>query len=746
MSLLLRARFVYLALLVVFVVAAAIHTARLRIDHANDAMNARTASEQRVDRELKRTFGNHATYILAVTQSDTLSPNGIQLLGSLTTRIARLPDVAHVDSLTTAVTIVPGPQGPVAVPLVPDATQGVPPTEVLAQRIDRSPHLTGFLISPDRSTAAILVEPTRAGTRRPHRLIASLQHIVSDYEQGPATFHLTGVPLQKHAVVEGVRRDQAVLVPAVIMVLVIALAWSFRHVWGVLLPLSVTAISLIGTLGGYQLAGLRLNPITSLLAPAVMVLSISTSVHLYHGVLTSKIADRTRRIVHVTRSLAPPCAIAAATTAFGFGSLAVSPMPAVRYFGIFAGLGVLLSFAVAMTLLPVALWSVPLRRNPAVEKQRLFASTLRMAARTATDHPVAVLAVATLVSALAVGPALHITNNTDLVRFLRHQAPLYRDTMFIDRHLMGPNGLDILIERKDNRGLDAADFRRLDSFVDAIQMRPEVSGGWSVLPLLAELHRADTGGTMLRLPDNDDDLSAYLEMLELSDRIDVVRRLIDPQHKKVRLRLSIHAIGTAQGERLLDALGDIARARLGNAYEVAPAGAFYGIIVDSNRLVRMQMESFAIAFVLVFATIGFTFRSWRLGLVAIIPNVLPILWTAGLMGYVGMALSSGTAMVASVVIGIAVDDTVHYLNRFLHQDAVDEREAIVRTTREIGAALIVSSIVLAAGFWVGSLGSFQPTVHFSILAGTTMLTALCCDLLVLPACLTLTARSPMCVR
>ncbi len=741
MSLLLRARFIYLAALMVFLVVAAIHVARLRIDHANDAMNAHTASERRVSRELKRTFGDRATYILAVAQSDTLSPRGVQLLRSLTTRVAQLPEVAHVDSLTTAVTIVSSPRGPVAVPLVPD-TDGGALSEVLAERLDGSPYLTGFLISADRSTAAILIEPTKTGAKRPHRLIASLQRIVSEYEDGPAALHLTGVPLQKHAVVEGIRRDQAVLVPAVVVVLVLALAWSFRHVWGVLLPLFVTVVSLLGTLAGYQLAGLRLNPITSLLAPAVMVLSISTSVHLYHGVLTSKIADRTERILRVTRSLAPPCAVAAATTAFGFGSLAVSPLPAVRYFGVFAAFGVLLSFAVAMTLLPIALWSVPIGSRPAPDDHRLFAGTLEMAARTATNHPLTVLAIATLISILAAGPALHITNNTDLVRFLRQETPLYRDTMFIDRHLMGPNSLDVVVKRRDGRRLDAADFKRLNSFVDTLQTRPEISGVWSVLPLLAELHRADTGEATLRLPDNDDDLEAYLEMLELGDRIDVVRRLINPRHDSVRLRISVHAIGTAQGERLLDAMDGIAQARLGDAYEVAPAGAFYGIIVDSNRLVRVQLESFAIAFVLVFATMGLTFRSWRLGMVAIVPNVLPVLWTAGLMGYTGIALSSGTVMVASVVIGIAVDDTVHYLSRFLQQDMTDERRAIVRTTTEIGAALIVSSIVLAAGFWVGCLGSFRPTVHFSILAGTTMLTALCCDLLVLPACLTLTARSP----
>jgi hypothetical protein len=126
--------------------------------------------------------------------------------------------------------------------------------------------------------------------------------------------------------------------------------------------------------------------------------------------------------------------------------------------------------------------------------------------------------------------------------------------------------------------------------------------------------------------------------------------------------------------------------------------------------------------------------------VSLIANLLPVLWTAGFMGFAGIELSTGTVMIASVVIGLAVDDTIHYLTRFVREGSAGCVGAIRRSTVEVGPAMITSSLVLTLGFWVGGFGSFRPTIYFSLLTGATMLTALVCDLFVLPAALLLIER------
>jgi predicted RND superfamily exporter protein len=141
--------------------------------------------------------------------------------------------------------------------------------------------------------------------------------------------------------------------------------------------------------------------------------------------------------------------------------------------------------------------------------------------------------------------------------------------------------------------------------------------------------------------------------------------------------------------------------------------------------------------VLILLAIGIVFRSFAYTLLAIVPNVVPLLLTAAVMGFAGIALSTGTAMIASVVIGIAVDDTIHYIAAYRRTVVRDKLDAIRYTTRSTGFVLLSTTLALSAGFWVALCGSFQPTIYFAWLAGMTMWFAIICDLLVLPSFLRL---------
>ena len=231
------------------------------------------------------------------------------------------------------------------------------------------------------------------------------------------------------------------------------------------------------------------------------------------------------------------------------------------------------------------------------------------------------------------------------------------------------------------------------------------------------------------------------DVLSSAGDADLVRRVVNDDFTRTRMRVLIHAIGTAQAAPVEDAILASAARILGDDFRVDATGSFHQVVRDSNRLVSSQVRSFATALGLVLLTIGVMLRSLRLMLFSVIPNVVPVLWTGGLMGVLGIDLSTGTAMIASVVIGIAVDDTIHYLTRFRREETFGVRVAIDRTTTETGRALVISSVVLAIGFWVGALGSFKPTIYFSLFTGLTMLSALICDLLVLPAILVLASGS-----
>jgi predicted RND superfamily exporter protein len=739
--LLTRGRYPYLLLVAAATALLAWQAAGVGIEHDNASMNTRDAAQLADYAEFKSTFGNDEDLLLSLTHPHLLEASGMALIAELTSKIAALDGVRRVYSLTNADQVVAGSLGAEVKPLVAEAPWGPEEPRRLQAALDCNPHLTGVLISPDRKTAGFVVEiDDRPGDDDYRaRLIDELRRLPEQVDLGGGELHLTGISVQKLDVGRFVQRDQNVLVPIAAVVLAALLAISFRRVSAVVLPLSVTAVSLAWTMGGYAMAGFELNPVTSLLPPFIMVLSISTSIHLYHGWLAARQVtdDPLAAIASTVRTLAMPCFFTALTTALGLGSLLVSTTPAVRQFGTFAAIGVMLSFLVALTLVPVGLTFIGRRgAGDGVPIHGILDGFLAATARLSTRAPRRILAVATAMTVAACALIPLIRNNTDLVRFLKPSSALRRDTLFIDRHLGGTNLVDFVLERADGRPLTSVDdVHRVARFMDDLSRRPGVTGVYGIVDLLRQIQRAETGSNDLELPPTDDEMNYAFDLVAGDEDRDLIDRFLGPEQRRMRVSMHVHSMGS---ERTAELVADaVAHGRdiLGDDISVRPMGAYYLMVHDSNRLVRSQVSSFALAVALVIPAIGILFRSIKVMLVSLIPNLMPILWTGGVMGAAGIDLSTGTAMIASIVIGLAVDDTIHYVARFRREYRGNCAAAISSTTSATGRALVVASMVLAIGFWVGCFGSFQPTIYFSLLSGATMASALLCDLLVLPACL-----------
>jgi hypothetical protein len=750
--LLTKGRVPYLVVLAMLTAWLLSEAAQVGVERNNESLNTRDAAQTALYERFKATFGSDEDLLLAVAHPRLLEAEGLRLLADATEHIARIDAVRRVYSLTNAKQIVAGDVGADLAPLVEPPFDAPGVGDRLRAALDRNPELAGLFVSGDRKTAGVLIEiEDRPGDDQYRAdLIDALRELIAAYRGRGADLHLTGIAVQKHDVGEFVHRDQILLMPLAVAVLAVVLASFFRSVLGVVLPLAVTGVTLAWTLGAYHLAGLEVNAITALLPPILMVLSLAVSIHLIQGWLDAPPTpgDRVARIRSVVRALRYPCFFCSLTTALGFGSLVASGMPAVQQFGVFAALGTMLSFAVGMTLVPIGLTFVePPATKLATPQHRLLRRVLEWAAEEAAEHPWRVLTLFGAITAVSVAGIPAIRNNTDLVRFLRSDAPLYRDTMFIDRHLTGANTLEYLVSRRDGEpltGLD--DVRRLAAFEKAVLAVEHVTGVSSVLAVLRQMQRAEHGGAGPELPDNERDAAYAFDLLEAAPEQDLLRKMIAPDFTLARVNVRIHAIGTSAAAPLAESIERDARRIFGAAYDVAVTGAFYHVVQDSNHLVRSQVKSFALALALVSLAIGLSFRSAVLTWIAMIPNVMPIAWTAGLMGAFGIDLSTGTAMIASAVLGLVVDDTIHYLTHFHRVLQGDPVPAVRRTTTGVGAALVMNNLVLVLGFWVGCFGSFKPTIYFSLLSGLTMISALLCDLLVTPACLVLHYRRRAPVR
>ncbi|MCB1062865.1 MAG: MMPL family transporter [Verrucomicrobiae bacterium] len=670
------------------------HCLHLKVDQDNRSMDADNAEQKAIESEFRQVFHENDAIFVAVSGTKLLEGDGPALIRDLVDQFAALKGVRRVSSLVDSDFIV-------------------------------SPYQNGLLISEDESMTGIrlVLEEFTDNGETLTGIIESVESIAAAHSNDATRIAVTGLPVQKYEVGKLVRRDQRMFAPLSLLILGGVLLFITRRFSGMVFPLLVSVITICWTLGIYSWMGHTLNMITSLLPPVIMTLSVATTIHIYLDWLRSTEEDRFRRITGAVRHLYKPCLFASLTTAIGFLSLLLSHTPAVRHFGIFAALGVGISYFLGVIGLAVGLSFLKPPHSDhfhTTQSGSFLDRLLQATGNLSVNHPWKIVILTFLVTAVGVIGFQRIESDTDLLHFLGDDSALVQDTEFIDQHLAGVSTIELLVKKADGTPMEST--APIASFQGALGKIAHVRHTLSLADLLPEeAIAAQENGIPLA------DIVAGVDVSEyLSDDLE-----------KLRITVSTDSIGTQKGTALVDALRDTARTTLGDAFVVQPVGGFYRVIVESNQLVISQVKSFAIALALILLAIGIVFRSFVYTLLAIVPNVVPLLLTAAVMGFTGIALSTGTAMIASVVIGIAVDDTIHYLAAYRRTVRHHRNEAIRHTTRSTGFVLLSTTMALSAGFWVALFGSFQPTIYFAFLTGMTMWFALVCDLLVLPAFLRL---------
>lgn len=581
----------------------------------------------------------------------------------------------------------------------------------------------GFMVSADVSTMGV-----RIFTDHPQSdasVIAAITAVARANSRDGSLVKVSGLPVQKNEASRLVVKDQKLFAPVSIVVLGGVLLFVTGRLSGVLCPLIVAAITTVWTLGLYSLSGLQLNMITSLLAPVILTLSVSTVLHVYIQWLKEDVTDCYLRIANAIRSLWRPCLFASLTTAFGFLSLLLSETPAVRQFGAFAALGVVLAWVLGFTFL---FFGLSLFQSPSggVQNRWIF-HTPAKCARIAITHPWKTILASIILSLVALAGMAKIQVNTDLLGFLGPRNQVYQDSMYINSNLTGINTVEVLLSK--NTGQPVAgkdDFDRIRGFHEAIKKSPGVRHVMSAASFLDGVSVTDENAE-----------EAWRQIS--SDRES--RFVLDSEKMNTRVSIRVDPQGSLDGADLIEDIQRIGSKELGSHFELRISGGFVRVVEESNQLVMSQIKSFGLALGLILIAIGIVFRSVQLMVLSVIPNLVPLLITGAVMGVLHIDLSTGTAMIAGVVIGVSVDDTIHYITGFRNRVIAEGCDrAVMETSLSSGAALFSTTLALSLGFWVAAMGSFKPTIYFALLSGLTMWIALLCDILILPAFLKITYK------
>lgn len=726
---LIRWQWVVMLILVGATAAALYGLTRLRVDPSNERLFPRQGEDFQVHQRFLSTFGSDEGILVALhdPQRVLLSPEGLTAVRRLTQALAELPHVATVHSLTNA-------QDTTQLSLTPFgmAVPRLIPNDVLAaeqiEAIRRNEQVIGTLLAADLHTAGILVVPDDVHMAASVReaWITAVRAVAAQHAVAGRQTYVAGTPLERSDVTRYIQGDQRRIIPVVLLVLLGVTYSIYRVKRFAILSLACVLLSLTWTMGVVGFVGVPLNVITSLLPAVILVVSVSVAIHLINQFIDEIEAGASglEAVENAVGHIGTACLLTSVTNAMGFFSLPVIQAPAIQEFGVFAGLGVLLAFVATMTFAPLVLLRigrVPPTRWLHLKEGRLEAFLDRLSVWVAAHRGTVFLGMAVLL-ALMVPGIWQITEGTDIVRALKPNAPLRVSSEFIDQHLTGAHSLEFLVHMPGGDGTTApATIRQVLAFSRWLRAQPGVT---AVLSPWEPLR-----GVRAELLADDDQLTVLATLLPLGLPLDA---WLDARGRTLRISARVT---TLDSERFLE-LADSARQQAVHmSLSAYVTGTNYLLAQMSRALVHNQVSSLVCAMVLILGTITVALRSWKMGLVAAIPNLLPTVMIFGLMGWLGIELSTATMMIASVALGLFVDDTIHLLYLYMHEKKAGRGtfDAIEYSLHHAGRAVIFTSLILTLGFWAGLLGSFKPTLYFSFLMGLTMLFSVVTELLVTPA-------------
>ena len=730
----------------------------LRINTSPSTLILSDSPANLVHRKTRRIFGNDEVLLIGLTADDLLQPDTLASLRQVTRNIEAIPGVRRVLSLTNTLDILERDGAIEISPLIPESLERLD-LQALRARLRDNPLYEKELISSDSRTTSLLVfleERSSPGEDQIFGLVAKIRTAAAPLARLGHLF-IGGVPEMETAGMANMIRDLWVFTPITAVMVMVILTFDFRSRRGVALPLLAIGLTLVCTLAAMVLSRFPLKP-TTLVLPSLLIANgsaytIHLLTHYYQCLLQaydrlsaggqSRLTRQQYREV-LARSLQRahrPIAISAFTTMAGFTALIFNRIPAIRDLGLFAVLGVFLSYFFCMHLIPAILVYLPIPPRARISghdrsHRHTFFEKLGHFNR---KHRGWIYSIAGLCAALGLAGAFQVQVRTDYLGHFRDSAPVVQATRTFEEHLSGLSGFSVVIESRDQSPLtDPATLSAVDQLQQRLQDLPGVDRTLSILDSVKLLNQAfhRNQPAFFRLPGRQDVLEEMLELIE-SDPRELSRDFLSENHTALRILVRSSLFESTRLKALTDQVGQLAAPLLPPAARLQTTGTLVLMNLTSDQLAREQVKSLLLSVTFIFTILIFLCRSFKVGLACMIPAGLPVLMFFGLLGWSGLSLNVNTSVIAAIAIGIGVDNCIQYLVRFQHcrKEGLSPHAAAGESLTRAGGPMSAAAAVVVLGFLVFGLSRFAPVSQFGLLSAFVMGFNLVTNLLLLPTLL-----------
>ena len=623
-------------------------------------------------------------------------------------------------------------------------------TDSLCQQLRRLPFYEGMLFNSKEGIALMAITLRQDVLNNKGRVA-----LINDLESRLRSFgkthqlevHISGMPYIRTLTTKKVQQELLWFSLGALLVSALLLYYFFRSKKAVIFPLIIVGISVIWAMGSIALLGYKITILIGLIPPLLIIIGVENCIFLlnrFHYEFRQH-GNKVKALVRVIARTGKANVLTNLTTAAGFGAFMITGNRLLVEFGLVAMLNILAIFILSLVLIPsfYSFLPDPQPRHLAHLEQGFSGRIILRVLHIIQYRRKAVYTVMFVLIAAGLVGVTRLTTSGRVVDDIPHHDELYRDLRFFEQHFHGILPLEIVVDTRKPRGIMRQPvLRRIEKLQRKLQDYPELSRSLSIADVNKFARQAFYNGdpAAYSLPEEYEMafMLTYLPGREEGQR-PILKAFADSTFSKARISLQMANLSTHEIEHLQQRLRqDIDSVFSPAKYKVEITGSTIVFTKGTRYLVKNLYQSLLLAFVLITLLLALLFTSWRITLIALIPNLLPQLLTAAVMGFTGIPIKPSTILIFSVALGTSVDNTIHFLSRYRHNLKLFKRnirKSVLASLSEAGYSMIYSTAILFFGFGIFVFSGFGGTQAMGLLIPLTLATALFSNLLLLPSLL-----------
>jgi predicted RND superfamily exporter protein len=633
-------------------------------------------------------------------------------------------------------------------PLLTEEVRSQEELDNFRKEVESLPFYKGFITSEDgkASLMAITFDKNKVNTRSRIGMVDEIVHLVETFESETGMeVHVSGMPFIRTAITSKISGEMKIFMLLGFLVCGLILMIFFRSFNEVFFSLIVVLVGVIWSVGTIALFGYKITILTALIPPLIIVIGIPNSILLlnkYHHEFQIH-GNKIKALARVIQRIGLTTLLANLTTAIGFGVFCFTNSQILAEFGLVASINVMSTFLISLVLIPVVFSFLP---SPSVSRMKhLKAPRLNMVLRfidkIIVSHYRAIFAVVVFIVIISVYGITKIRAVGFVVDDLPKDDPVYVDMRFFESNFKGVLPLEIAIDAQHpGKALDPANLHKINRLERMLSTYPEFSKPLAVVDGIKFAYQSYRGGDAKYyvLPGTLDlaEMSSYLRNDD-KNKSTSFKSFLDSTRQITRVSVQMADVGSVRMEELINELQPRVDSIFpASEFKVSMTGNSLIFLRGNDYLLRNLIESIILAFVLISLTRLLLFTGIRMIVISIIPSLVPLIMTAGIMGYLGIALKPSTILIFSIAFGIATDGAIYFLTKYrqeLKLNPMSISKAVSITIRETGVSMIYTAVILFFGFLIFAASSFGGTAALGILISITLLVAMCSNMILLPA-------------